>query len=201
MELFMSLKKLTESAHRKAEQSKWAQLLISGDMTNRQYGQYLYNQLQAYSALETRANELKLFAKYPILKKVARANNIAADLGFFKYHTGLEASTLKYIDYTRSMNEEEVLAHIYVRHFGDMHGGQIIKSKLPEPNLEAFPPDSDGNRSVDEEWWTNLYAFDDKYDVIKEIRTLLTLDMADEANICFEYAMDLFHDLEKHFDL
>ena len=197
----MSLKKLTESAHRKAEQSKWAQLLISGDMTNRQYGQYLYNQLQVYSALEARANELNLFSKYPILKKVARVNNISSDLAFFKYHTGLEPSTLKYMDYTTSMNEEEVLAHIYVRHFGDMHGGQIIKSKLPEPILDAIPIDSDGTRDVDKEWWTNLYTFEDKYDVIKEIRTLLTLDMADEANICFEYAMDLFHDLEKRFDL
>lgn len=197
----MSLKKLTDSAHRKAEQSKWAQLLISGTMTNRQYGQYLYNQLQAYSALETRAHELNLFNKYPILKSIARANCIAADLAFFKYHTGLEKSTLDYMDYTTTLTEEEVLAHIYVRHFGDMHGGQIIKSKLPKPNLESIPPDSDRGIIASEDWWTNLYTFENKYEIIKEVRSMLTLDMADEANICFNYAIDLFYDLEKYFDL
>ena len=201
MELFMSLKKLTDSAHQKAEQSKWAQLLVSGNMTNRQYGQYLYNQLQAYSALEARANELKLFIKYPVLKSIAQGNNFSADLHFFKYHIGLEKSTLDYMEYTQTLDEEEILAHIYVRHFGDMHGGQIIKSKLPKPNLEAFPPDSDGNTPVTEEWWTNIYTFENKYEIIKEMRTMLTLDMADEANVCFEYAISLFHDLEKRFDL
>ena len=201
MELFMSLKKLTEAAHQKAEQSKWAQLLVSGNMTNRQYGQYLYNQLQAYSALEARAHELNLFNIYPVLKSMAQVNKISADLNFFKYHTGLEKSTLDYMQYATELNEEEVLAHIYVRHFGDMHGGQIIKSKLPEPILDAFPPDSDGNTSVTEEGWTNIYTFENKYEIIKEMRTMLTLDMADEANVCFNYAIGLFHDLEKRFDL
>ena len=201
MELFMSLKKLTEAAHQKAEQSKWAQLLVSGNMTQRQYGQYLYNQLQVYSALEAQANKLDMFTKYPILKSVARGNMIAGDLNFFKKHTGLEKSTLDYIEYTQDLDEQEVLAHIYVRHFGDMHGGQIIKSKLPKPNLEMFM-DSDGNvPELDQDMWAGLYFFENKYDIIKEIRTMLTLDMADEANICFEYAIDLFYDLEKHFDL
>ena len=116
-------------------------------------------------------------------------------------NTGLEKSTLDYMEYATELSEEDVLAHIYVRHFGDMHGGQIIKSKLPEPNLEAFPPDSDGHRPVTEEWWTNIYTFENKYEIIKEIRTMLTLDMADEANVCFECAINLFYDLEKRFDL
>lgn len=197
----MSLKKLTDLNHKKAEQSKWAQLLVSGNMTNHQYGQYLYNQLQAYSALEARANELNLFNKYPVLKSIAQVNKFAADLNFFKYNTGLEKSTLDYMEYATELSEEDVLAHIYVRHFGDMHGGQIIKSKLPEPNLEAFPPDSDGHRPVTEEWWTNIYTFENKYEIIKEMRTMLTLDMVDEANVCFECAINLFYDLEKRFDL
>ena len=197
----MSLKKLTDAAHREAEQTKWAQLLISGDMTNRQYGQYLYNQLQIYSALEARAHELKLFSKYPILNNLKRVNNISGDLAFFKYKSGLEKTTQKYLEYANTLNETEVLAHMYVRHFGDMHGGQIIKSKLPEPILDAFPADSDGTRYVHEGWWTGLYTFENKYETIKYVRSLLTLEMVDEANMCFRFAIDLFHDLEKHFDL
>ena len=94
------------------------------------------------------------------------------------------------------MEEKDVLAHIYVRHFGDMHGGQIIKRNLPPTDrLEQLTPESTSDE------WTNLYTFENKYELIKNVRNILTLDMAGEANLCFKFAMDLFEDLEKHFDL
>jgi len=202
MELFMSLKKLTDAAHRKAEQSKWAQLLISGNMTNHQYGQYLHNQLMIYSALESRAHELGLFVKHPILNKIKRVLPLTFDRNFFKYETKHEPSTLAYVDYVQELDEQQTLAHMYVRHFGDMHGGQIIKKNLPEPMLADWMQDSDGNLTVvDENSWTGLYYFENKYEIIKYMRSLLTFEMADEANLCFKFAIDLFHDLEKYFDL
>ena len=198
----MSLKKLTDSIHKRAEQMPWAKHMLAGNMTNRQYGQYLYNQLQIYSALENRAAELRLFIDHPVLEKIRRVMQITHDLRHYKYHTGLESTTLRYIDYISTASLQDVLAHIYVRHFGDMHGGQIIKSKLPEPmQLEAFTDDSDNIIPTLEHMYTNLYIFEDKYELIKYVRSLLTLEMADEAILCFQFAIDLFSDLEKHFDL
>ena len=66
----MSLKKLTDSIHKEAEHTKWSLLLISGNMTNHQYGQYLYHQLQIYSALESRAAELQIFNNHKIINNI-----------------------------------------------------------------------------------------------------------------------------------
>ena len=205
MELFMSLKKLTDSIHKKAEQTKWSQLLISGNMTNHQYGQYLYNQLQIYSALESRAAELQIFNNHKIINNIKRIIPMAKDSAFFKYESGLEKSTLEYIDYCTTMTEQQVLAHIYVRHFGDMHGGQIIKQHVPEPSEETVGSCTDKDGNVP--WgkgnvgWCEMYNFNEKYETIKYMRSLLKNEMADEAIFCFKFAIDLFHDLEKRFDL
>ena len=86
----MSLKKLTDSIHKEAEQQKWSKLLVSGKMSANQYGQYLYNQLQMYSALESRANDLGLFNQYKMLNNIKRSNPMGRDLQFFPYEPGLE---------------------------------------------------------------------------------------------------------------
>ena len=204
MELFMSLKMLTDSIHRKAEQTKWAQLLVSGNMSNKQYGQYLYNQLQIYSALESRAHNLGLFQKYKMLNNIKRTTIMSMDLQFFSYETGLEECTLKYIDYCENLKEDEVLAHIYVRHFGDMYGGQIISKKVPEPSeetIKSWTNDEGKTPWDDEPGWVEMYKFDDKAETIKYIRSLLDVKMADEAIHCFQFAIELFSALEKRFDL
>ena len=73
---------------------------------------------------------------------------------------------------------EDTLAlvpHMYVRHFGDMYGGAMIAKKVPGMGM--------------------MYKFEEK-DLLKaKVRAILTDDMADEANICFEYAIRLFGEL------
>ena len=72
-----------------------------------------------------------------------------------------------------------MLAHLYVRHFGDAHGGQIIKRNVP------------GSGS--------MYEFEDRRDLIALTRTLLHDGMETEAKNCFEYAERLFHELIERF--
>ena len=204
MELFMSLKKLTDSIHREAEQTKWSKLLVSGNMTAHQYGQYLYNQLQIYSALESRANSLGMFTQYEMLNNIKRSTIIGLDLQFFPYKTGLEECTLKYIDYCENLTENQVLAHMYVRHFGDMYGGQIISKNVPMPleeQIQSWTTENGETPWGDDQGWVEMYRFDNKAETIKYIRSLLDIKMADEAIYCFEYAIELFHSLEKRFDL
>lgn len=200
----MSLKKLTDSIHREAEQTKWSKLLVSGNMTAHQYGQYLYNQLQIYSALESRANSLGMFNQYKPLNNIKRSVIIGKDSQFFPYETGLEECTLRYIDYCENLTENQVLAHIYVRHFGDMYGGQIISKNVPMPleeTIQSWTNDDGETPWGDEQGWVEMYKFDDKDETIKYIRSLLDIKMADEAIYCFECAIELFHSLEKRFDL
>ena len=75
-------------------------------------------------------------------------------------------------------DNESLLAHMYVRHFGELHGGQIIKKKTPGSGL--------------------MYEFNgDTKVLIEEFRKLLNDDMADEAKKCFDFASELFDELSK----
>ena len=76
-------------------------------------------------------------------------------------------------------NNEGLLAHLYVSHFGDAHGGQIIKRNVPGSGL--------------------MYEFENRAELIKSVRELLHDGMADEAMICFEYAERLFHELMENY--
>ena len=73
-------------------------------------------------------------------------------------------------------DDQGILAHMYVRHFGELHGGQMIKKKVPGSGL--------------------MYEFEgDKQELIDEFRTLLNDDMAEEAKKCFDFASELFDEL------
>jgi hypothetical protein len=41
------------------------------------------------------------------------------------------------------------------------------------------------------------YEFENKKELIDRVRSLLTDDMAAEANLCFDSAIDLFEELDK----
>jgi heme oxygenase len=82
-----------------------------------------------------------------------------------------------YTEYVLHMRDkDEFLAHIYVRHFGDMYGGQMIKKRNPGSG--------------------KMYEFNDVEQLKTTVRKMLHDDMADEANICFQFAMQLFEELE-----
>jgi heme oxygenase len=92
-------------------------------------------------------------------------------------------STIEYNHHIQTLmedgNNDALIAHLYVRHFGDAHGGQIIKKNVP------------GSGS--------MYEFDDRPGLIKGVRELLHDGMADEAKNCFEYAERLFHELMERY--
>jgi hypothetical protein len=54
---------------------------------------------------------------------------------------------------------------------GDMYGGQVIKKLIPGAGT--------------------MYDFTDRQIAIKKLREKLSVTMADEANIAFDYALEL----------
>ncbi len=64
---------------------------------------------------------------------------------------------------------------MYVRHFGDMYGGQMIRKRNPGSG--------------------RMYDFDNVEELKTTVREMLHDDMAEEANRCFEFAMELFEEL------
>ena len=187
----LNLKALTKEHHDNAERTEFADMLLSGNIPPRLYQQYLAAQLANYAALESAV-------EIPIeLESIFRSTQIEDDLIEIENMYDLEEveEPLKsVVEYQRHIdvlvednNNTGLLAHLYVRHFGDAHGGQIIKKHVPGTGA--------------------MYEFDDRKALIDGVRELLNDDMADEAKICFEFAermfmelIDLYHDNPEDYD-
>lgn len=174
------LKELTWENHQRAERTNHARKLLKG-MTPEEYHRYLYNQYVQYAALESRANQLGTLNGF---EQIQRAANIKADMTELEQQYGIKNSTdllcpvvFEYVSHVMSLDAtDDILAHIYVRHFGDMYGGQMIRKRNP------------GSGS--------MYDFDNVETLKSTVRSLLNDDMAEEANRCFEFAMQLFEELD-----
>ena len=179
----MSLKELTQHNHDYAEKTKFAQYLLSGDIDPHLYYRYITNKYYMYVMLEESIRMLGFPQKY---KNIFRAEKIRDDMqelerehGFAYHPYNTVTSTHLYINHVEDLqvkrDYQSLLAHLYVNHFGDLHGGQIIKRLTP------------GSGS--------MYEFEDAYELKKGLRELLTDDMADEANIAFEYNIGVMEEL------
>ncbi|OUT94642.1 MAG: hypothetical protein CBB96_05620 [Gammaproteobacteria bacterium TMED36] len=191
-----NLKQLTNDIHRKAENSPWAKLLISGDMTPEQYGTYLWNQLAVYEALENRALEKKVLSA-TLAKRLRRVHYINDDINYYPKIWKKFPATFEYVEYCKKIQPDQIWAHIYVRHFGDMFGGNMIKEKLPKPKpqIDNMPP------SELKYPGQMYYYFENKSEIITEVRSQLNDSMVDECIYCFESATKLFNNLEKHYNV
>jgi heme oxygenase len=173
------LKELTWENHKKAERKAIAKKLIKG-MEPREYHTFLYNQYVNYAALESVAREAGVLEG---IETICRASGFLKDMQELEDTHGIErdAEVLvdvipEYVDYVTKLDNEGLLAHIYVRHFGELHGGQMIKKRAP------------GSGTV--------YDFEDPKKIISDVREKLHDGMAPEANVCFEFAMKMFEQLE-----
>lgn len=174
-----NLKELTRLHHENAERSEFANLLISGDISPKLYQEYLHAQLACYEALETAI-------EVPVdLEPIFRADAIYEDLEELERIYDLPElvdnlqCVTEYVAHIHNLSEREdndaLMAHLYVRHFGDAHGGQMIKKKVPGSG--------------------KMYEFENRKELIQQVRELLHDGMAEEAKICFEYSERLFIEL------
>lgn len=183
-----SLKTLTWENHKKAERTAFMQRLIKKNITPQQYYTYIKNQSLAYIALENYATLLGLFDfenedLYPIKRGAAMLDDIEEMEKVYGFEEAKILSTTKsYIDYIKEIrkDKDKILAHLYVRHMGDLSGGQIIKKLVPGP--------------------TRVYEFDCDTNILKDaIRKRLHDGLADEANICFSMVQEFLQELEDSF--
>ena len=171
-----NLKELTSAHHDNAERTEFADLLLSGEISPKLYQEYLHNQLQNYRALEGTVS-------VPMeLEPIFRSTAIEEDLQELESLYDLEEieedlpSTREYVKHVHTLAEDNdndgLLAHLYVRHFGDAHGGQIIKRNVP------------GSGS--------MYEFEDRRDLIALTRTLLHDGMEQKQRTALNMQRDCF---------
>lgn len=171
-----NLKQLTWEVHQKAERTKFARGLIKG-LSPVDYYRYLLNQYEIYSSLESIAESI--ISEFPNLERSKKIKQDLEELEVtysFDYDPTLICPVVEeYKNHISNLEKNQLMAHIYVRHFGDMYGGQIIKKR--NPGLGT------------------MYDFDDVENLKSSIRERLDESLASEAETCFNFAIQLFEEL------
>jgi heme oxygenase len=174
-----SLKDLIWEEHKAAETRPFVKVLFSGKIHPELYATYLWNQFPQYEVLEMFAMRAGLLNDMP---DIARAKKIYADFLELWPHKDRNPQVCDvvddYVNYIKDIadDKDKLLAHMYVRHFGDLSGGQMIAKRVPGSG--------------------QYYQFGDDPEAIKEaIRPMLTDELAEEAKVCFNFAARMFDEM------
>jgi heme oxygenase len=176
----MSLRELTAEKHHDAERTAFVKELLGGSITEERYATFLFNLHPIYHVLESFA---MINGSMDGLDDLCRANSIYQDyLELWKDTKPPELCPtvdryLKYIKDELAPNPDRLFAHVYVRHMGDLAGGQMIAKRVPGAGT--------------------MYKFENGEDLKNKIRSKLNDTMGDEANIAFDFAISLMKDMNE----
>lgn len=178
----MSLRDLTHEAHRNAERQKFVKVLFSGSIDPKLYARYLKNQHPMYELLETVAMMSGVLDGLHDIRRAPNINEDFIELWGDESPPQLCPVVQKYLDHIMSIKDDpkKLMAHIYVRHMGDLAGGQMIAKRVPGSG--------------------RFYQFDNPEELKTAIRARISDDMADEAIVCFEFATQLFKEMQELVD-
>jgi heme oxygenase len=173
----MRLKEATQAKHTEAENTEFAKLLISGNITKEEYAKYLYNVAHIYHHIEWNGDKIKAFEGMEGLKRVVPVgldyNELHADI-----YPEIMYSAHEYGEYMDKLVKEKpqlLMAHIYVRYLGDLYGGQMIKRKVP------------GSGKV--------YDFENAKELKETLRSRLSDELIDESIRAYEFTIKLYNEL------
>ena len=172
------LREVTQQRHQAVEELPFVQYLLRGGISQEHYTIYLAEMLAIYQHLEQLATDAGLLDNMP---ELPRAQRIQADLYELApdYQHSLTKATENYLEYlsdlANSDRSQDLFAHVYVRHLGDMYGGKLIARAVPGSGR-----------------W---YEFDNRADLVKRFNAHLSMDLADEALTAFDHFGSSFRDI------
>ena len=152
--------------------------MLESHIKEKHYVMFLQQMYNVYSNVEYFAGACGILKG---LEGIQRAESIRADLKELGY--GLSSSILpatnKYreriVELYYGENQAHLLAHVYVRHMGDLYGGKVIAKRVPGSG--------------------KMYQFEDRPALIKALDAKLSLDIVDEALLGFDLAKGIFDEL------
>jgi heme oxygenase len=169
----MSLKEITKELHKQAEHTKAAKLLVSGDITKDVYASWLYQLIMVYGPIEFGNKIQGFFDNFP--PDFERLPSLYQDFlelaDSTKTYTWLP-STVAYHAYLIDLINDParkhlIKAHSYVRHMGDLSGGQLVATRVPGT--------------------VRFYKFTDIDTLKPKLRAGLTDELGAEACVAFEW--------------
>jgi heme oxygenase len=170
----MSLKELTLEKHRQAEETPFMKALFNGVLPLSVWADFLYQKWNFYSVIEQRAREFNLIDDMPEVCREKQLYDDYVAINIADKNPWVSDITQEYCEYLYSLNSaDQVLAHFYTWHMGDMYGGQMINKILNTSN-------------------SHLY-FDNRAELINKLRAKLDDNMANEANVAFDWAIRILN--------
>jgi heme oxygenase len=170
-----TLKELTAEVHAEAESQPFIKSIFAGNVDKEKYTDYVYQLFHLYGLLEILASKHSIFEGMEGLKRAKLAqrdwSELCEDLTTTIFN--IRPSTLKYLQYLDSIKDDpkKLLAHVYVRHMGDMFGGQQLAKLTP------------GNG--------HMYMFEDIPSLISAVRSKIDVSLADEAIVAFKHNIEM----------
>lgn len=171
----MSLKELTADKHRQAETTQFMKAVFAKNLPRGHWIDFTYQKTLFYSTIETAADEQGLMTD---IEPIRRSALLAQD--YEKMNGGtheFKVSVLEYHNYILTLTDpKRIMAHLYTWHMGDLFGGQMIKKLVdgPHSSLEFLDPPV----------------------LIATMRRKLSNDMAEEANIAFDWAIRILNEYD-----
>lgn len=178
------LREHTNAKHREAEATPFVQYMLHGDITPEHYAVYLQQMLVVYSNIEYFAEISGLLHDLPDIKRADRMREDLAELAVIlpdQILPSVAAWRQRIVDLYYSGQKHLILAHVYVRHMGDLYGGKIIAKRVPGSGA--------------------CYQFADRPALIRALDARLSLAIVDEALAAFDLAIAVFDDLRKEIGL
>jgi heme oxygenase len=171
----MSLKELTADKHREAETTQFMKAVFAKTLPRDHWVDFTYQKTLFYSTIETAASEQGLMSD---MESMRRSTLLAQD--YEKMNSSareFKPAVLEYHNYIQTLTDPtRIMAHLYTWHMGDLFGGQMIKKLVDGPHS-----------SLD---------FLDPPVLIAAMRSKLSNDMAEEANIAFDWAIRILNEYD-----
>lgn len=171
----MSLKELTKDSHTSAEATKFMQAVMKREMPENIWADYTYNKMLWYGAIETKARADGLLNDLPGIERSYALYQDAKEM-FNGNFPKFKQTAIDYQRYILDLPPGKVAGHLYTWHMGDLFGGQMIKKMLPPPHRNLDFSDVEGLKIA--------------------IRSKLGDDLADEANIAFDWAIKIMNEYD-----
>jgi len=177
------LRDYTNEKHREAEDTPFVQYMLHGDITTEHYAIYLQQMQAVYAAIESHAEQAGLLTDFPDIQRRQYMQEDLAELGY-DVDAELLPSIQRWCDHVKDLYNSDqrdlIMAHVYVRHMGDMYGGKAIAKRVPGTG--------------------RAYGFADRPALIKAFDARLHVGLVDESLKAFQLAIDFFHELQDKID-
>lgn len=178
----MGLKEATWEHHKAAERQEFVSKMFKGELSDKEYATFCYNQILQYQALEVTADTHGVIKDMPDIIRHQLINKDYYELWDADTPPPVLNVTKEFVDYIYGLDGDKcrLMAHIYTRHMGDLMGGQMLKKCTPGSS----------------QWHT----FDDpdtlKMRIREEIGECMGSEkIVDEVKVAYEFATKTFEEM------